>query len=43
MFHGWMFDPDGGHAAEYSTRCKISFGTGSSVNPRTACLLATAS
>src|SRR6516162_7543611 len=43
MFHGWMFDPDGDQAAADSTRSSTSLDTGSSVNPRTACRLLTAS
>src|SRR5215470_9583516 len=43
MFHGWMFDPDGDQAAAVSTRSNTSFGTGRSVNPRTARRLVTAS
>src|SRR6267142_2832924 len=38
-----MFDPDGDHAAADSTRSSTSRGTGSSVNPRTARRLVTAS
>src|ERR1700747_1230474 len=43
MFHGWMFDPDGDQAAADSTRSSTSLDTGSSVNPRTARRLLTAS
>src|SRR6516164_8751247 len=43
MFHGWMFDPDGDQAAADSTRSSTSLDTGSSVNPRTARRLVTAS
>src|SRR5215475_8305056 len=43
MFHGWRFDPDGDHLAADSTRSSTSLGTGSSVNPRTARRLVTAS
>jgi hypothetical protein len=43
MFHGWMFDPDGDQAAADSTRSSITLDTGSSVNPRTARRLVTAS
>src|SRR5262249_30686316 len=43
MFHGWRFDPDGDQAAADSTRSSASFGTGRSVNPRTARRLMTAS
>src|SRR5262245_10387236 len=43
MFHGWMFDPDGDQAATDSTRSSTSLDTGSSVNPRTARRLLTAS
>jgi hypothetical protein len=43
VFHGWMFDPDGDQAAADRTRSSISFGTGSSLNPRTARRLLTAS
>src|SRR5262245_66438161 len=38
-----MFDPDGDQAAADSTRSSTSLDTGSSVNPRTARRLATAS
>src|SRR6516165_2302594 len=38
-----MFDPDGDQAAADSTRPSISLGTGSSLNPRTARRLLTAS
>ena len=38
-----MFDPDGDQAAADSTRSSTSLGTGSSVNPRTARRLVTAS
>ena len=43
MFHGWMFDPDGDQAAPDNTRSSTSLDTGSSVNPRTARRLVTAS
>src|SRR6516164_1402228 len=43
MFHGWMFDPDGDHAAADSTRSSTTLDTGLSVNPRTARRLVTAS
>src|SRR6516225_2477089 len=43
MFHGWRFDPDGDQTAADSTRSSTSFGTGRSVNPRTARRLKTAS
>src|SRR5215469_15177824 len=43
MFHGWRFDPEGDQAAADSTRSSTSLDTGSSVNPRTARLLVTAS
>src|SRR5215472_4015985 len=43
MFHGWMFDPDGDQAAADNTRSSTSLDTGSSVNPRTARRLVTAS
>src|ERR1700752_3056761 len=43
MFHGWMFEPDGDQAAADSTRSSTSLDTGSSVNPRTARRLVTAS
>src|SRR5580692_4065611 len=43
MFHGWMFDPDGDQAAADSTRSSTSLDTGSSLNPRTARRLVTAS
>ena len=43
MFHGWMFDPDGDQPAADSTRSSNSLDTGSSVNPRTARRLLTAS
>src|SRR5882724_7494556 len=43
MFHGWMFDPDGDQAAADSTRSSTTLDTGSSVNPRTARRLVTAS
>src|SRR6516162_534977 len=43
MFHGSMFDPDGDQAAEDSTRSSTSLDTGSSLNPRTARRLVTAS
>src|SRR5689334_16707889 len=43
MFHGWMFDPDGAHAAADSTRSSTNFDTGWSVNPRTDRRLVTAS
>src|SRR5215467_7693585 len=43
MFHGWRFDPDGDQAAADSTRSSTSLDTGSSVNPRTARRLVTAS
>src|SRR5215470_10805892 len=43
MFHGWMFDPDGDRAAADSTRSSTTLDTGSSVNPRTARRLVTAS
>jgi hypothetical protein len=43
MFHGWMFDPDGAHAAAVSTRSSTNFDTGWSVNPRTDRRLVTAS
>jgi hypothetical protein len=43
MCHGWMFDPDGAHAAADTTRPSTSTGTGRSVNPRTARLVLTAS
>src|SRR5258708_4685230 len=38
-----MFEPDGDQAAALSTRSSTSLGTGSSVNPRTARRLVTAS
>src|ERR1700745_3246760 len=38
-----MFDPDAAHAAADSTRSSTSLDTGSSVNPRTARRLVTAS
>jgi hypothetical protein len=38
-----MFDPDGDQAAADSTRSSTSLDTGSSVNPRTALRLVTAS
>src|SRR5882757_5462967 len=38
-----MLDPDGDQAAALSTRSSTSLGTGSSVNPRTARRLVTAS
>src|SRR5262245_24900720 len=38
-----MFDPDGAQAAADSTRSSTSFDTGSSLNPRTARRLVTAS
>lgn len=37
-----MFDPDGAQAAADSTRSSNSLGTGTSVNPRTARRLVTA-
>src|ERR1700758_2789971 len=43
MFHGWMFEPDGDQAAADSTRSSTTLDTGSSVNPRTARRLGTAS
>src|SRR5215831_15513134 len=43
MFHGWRFDPDGDQAAADSTRSSTSLDTGSSVKPRTARRLVTAS
>src|SRR5215471_5939047 len=43
MFHGWTFDPEGDQAAADSTRSSTSLDTGSSVNPRTARRLLTAS
>src|SRR5215471_3003429 len=43
MFHGWMFDPEGDQAAADSTRSSTSLGTGSSLKPRTALRLLTAS
>src|SRR5262249_8143342 len=43
MCHGWMFDPDGAQAASDSTRHSASFGTGRSVNARTARRLPTPS
>jgi hypothetical protein len=43
MFHGWMFEPDGDQAAADSTRSSTTLDTGSSVNPRTARRLVTAS
>src|SRR5215472_1150834 len=43
MFHGWMFDPDGDQAAADSTRSSTSLDTGSSLNPRTARRVVTAS
>src|SRR5262244_2022891 len=43
MFHGWIFDPDGDQAAADSTRSSNSLETGSSLNPRTARRLVTAS
>src|SRR5215472_14884613 len=43
MFHGWIFDPDGDQAAADSTRSSTSLDTGSSLNPRTARRLVTAS
>jgi hypothetical protein len=43
MFHGWMFDPDGDQAAADSTCSSTTLDTGSSVNPRTARRLVTAS
>jgi hypothetical protein len=43
MFHGWTFDPDGDQAAADSTRSNTILDTGSSVNPRTARRLVTAS
>src|SRR5262244_1122085 len=42
-FHGWTFDPDGDQAAADNTRSSTSLDTGSSVNPRTARRLVTAS
>src|SRR5262249_39068740 len=43
MFQGWRFDPEGDQAAADSTRSSTSLDTGSSVNPRTARRLVTAS
>ena len=43
MFRGWMFDPDGDQTAADSTRSSTTLDTGSSVNPRTARRLVTAS
>jgi hypothetical protein len=43
MVHGWMFDPDGAHAAADRTRSNTSTGTGRSVNPRTERRVRTAS
>src|SRR5262245_37074257 len=43
VFQGWMLDPDGDQAAADSTRSSTSLGTGSSLNPRTARRLLTAS
>src|SRR5215468_2933475 len=43
MFHGWMFDPDGDHAAADSTRSSTSLDTGASLNARTDRRLVTAS
>jgi hypothetical protein len=40
---GLQVDPDGAHAAADSTSCNTSFETRSSVNPRTARLVVTAS
>ena len=42
-YHGWTFDPDGAQAAADSTRSSTTLDTGSSVNPRTARRLVTAS
>lgn len=42
-FHGWMFDPEGDHAAADNTRVSAVVGTGRSVNPRTARRVVTAS
>jgi hypothetical protein len=43
MCHGWMFDPDGAHAAADITRPSTFTGTGRSVNLRTARRVLTAS